>query len=101
MGGAINWVSFEQQVAEKCLESSRRALAQAQAAEFDKTYMGMQIVAHQKMLEINEIFLKYVSADKRPMLEEGIEMATSHLREAKDIMDRIKDQPDSSVAPRR
>lgn len=97
-GGALNWVSIHQQLADQCLSSAKRELNSKEGAEFDKCYMGMQIVAHQKMIDMDTVFLKIAAADGRDTLSECMKTATEHLREAKDIMENIKDKPSTRTA---
>lgn len=99
-GSSLNWVAIHQQLAEQCLASAKRELNSKEGAEFDKCYMGMQVVAHQKMIDMDNVFLNYVSADSRDTVAECMKTAQEHLREAKEIMNDIKDKPSTRTATR-
>jgi predicted outer membrane protein len=87
--GNLNWVAIHQQIAAKCLASAKRELGSKEGAEFDKCFMGMQLAAHQKVVDSDQVFVNYVSAENRDEIEKCMEMANSHLKEAKGIMEGL------------
>jgi len=93
--GSLNWMAIHQEIAARCLASAKRELASKEGAEFDHCYIGMQIVAHQKMIDSDQVFANYVSADQRDTLEECVKTAQEHLREAKEIMDSLAGKKDN------
>jgi predicted outer membrane protein len=92
----FNWVTIHRELADQCLESSKKELNDKQANEFDKCYMGMQVAAHMKMLDELKVLKNHVSSQFSQDLEQSIETTEHHLSEAKKIMEEIKDKPDSA-----
>lgn len=86
---ALNWVTIHQQMAARCLASAKRELASKEGAEFDRCYIGMQVFAHQKMIDSDQVFANYVSGEHRETVEECMKTAQEHLREAKSIMETL------------
>jgi predicted outer membrane protein len=95
---SVSWAAIHQQLADQCLATAKRELGALEGAEFDKAYMSMLIVAHQRMIDMDKVFMNYVSTDSREAMEECMKTATDHLREAKEIMEAIKDQPSTQTA---
>ena len=90
----FNWVTIHREIADECLQSSKQELNDKQANEFDKCYMGMQIAAHMKMVDELKVLKNHVSSQFSQDLEKTLETTEHHLKEAKKIMEEIKDQPD-------
>jgi len=88
----FNWVTVHKEVGEQCLESSKKELGRYEGADFDKAYMGHQIVAHMKMVDELKVFKNYATGQLQQDIEEGIDTAEHHLKEARKIMDDQKDK---------
>jgi predicted outer membrane protein len=69
----------------KCLESSTALLNEKQGADFDRCFMGMQVGAHVKAVDMLEVYRTYASESLRPTLEEGLKTVQMHLQHAKDL----------------
>lgn len=93
--GALNWVAIHQQMAARCLASAKRELASKEGAEFDHCYIGMQIFAHQKMIDSDQVFASYVSGEHRETMETCMKTAQEHLREAKSLMETLAGKTDN------
>lgn len=89
-GSSLNWVAIHQQIAERCLAHAKQELTQKEGAEFDKCFIGMQIMAHQKMIDADTVFANYVSAEAKEKIDECKKVATDHLRAAKEIMEKLE-----------
>jgi predicted outer membrane protein len=90
----FNWVTIHREIADECLQSSKQELNDKQANEFDKCYMGMQVAAHMKMVDELKVLKNHVSSQFSQDLEQSLEKTEHHLKEARKIMEEIKDQPD-------
>jgi hypothetical protein len=93
--GALNWFLIQKQIGQQGLQRARRELAAKEEAEFDQAFMAMQIAAHQRMLDSDQVYKGYASSDRRSMIDESAQMENDHLLEATEIMERIKARPPS------
>jgi predicted outer membrane protein len=94
--GGLNPLTLKQEIAAQCLQSARRELDQKQGAEFDKTYIGMQIGAHMMMADMLQVFQNHASPEFRKTLASQQKTVQSHLDHAKQIMKSL----DSKTASR-
>ena len=101
-GGAhgVDWVSIHKQIGEQCLQSTKQEFERHQGADFDKAYMGQQIVAHMKTLDELKVLRNHATGELRTEIEKSIEMATRHLEEARKIMEQQKDRPSERISGR-
>lgn len=101
-GGAhgVNWVSIHKQIGEQCLQSTKQEFERHQGADFDKAYMGQQIVAHMKALDELKVLREHATGELRTEIEKATEMATRHLEEARKIMEQQKDRPSERISGR-
>ena len=61
--------------------------------EFDKCFMGMAIGGHHQTVVADKVFLQYASPQFRGDLEECLQKSTTHLNEAKQIMEKLAGSP--------
>jgi predicted outer membrane protein len=85
IAGGIDHERLIRDLGRKCQESSTKMLQEKQGAEFDKCYMGMQLGAHMKAVDMLEVFRNYASPSLRPAIEEALPTVQMHLQHAKDI----------------
>ena len=85
----LNWVAIHQQMAEQCLSMSKQELGKKEGAEFDKCFIGMAIGGHQQAVVADKVFENYASPQFRSELEQCQNTATTHLNEAKQIMEKL------------
>jgi predicted outer membrane protein len=88
--GSLNWVSVHQEIADQCLASAKKEFSQKEGEEFDKCFIGMAIGGHQHAVDADHVFMKHASPQFRTEIEEGLQMATNHLNQAKDIMQKLE-----------
>lgn len=88
-GKALNWVAMHQEMTQRCLAAAKKELGEKDGAEFDKCFMAMQIVGHQKTIIADEVFVNYVSSENRELIEKCRETATAHLQAAKAICNEL------------
>jgi len=89
---AFNWVTVHKEIGDQCLQSAKKELGGKEGQEFDQCYMGMQIVAHMGMIDKLKVFKNYATGELQQDIEESIDTAEHHLKEAKKIMDELKDK---------
>ena len=87
-----------QDLQRRCQTSMRDMLTSKDGAEFDKAYIGSQVMAHQAMLDKLKTYEQYVSADAQQVLNEGEAVTKDHLQKAKQIMDRLAQDQRSASA---
>jgi predicted outer membrane protein len=95
VGGAqagLDWNHVHMQLADQCLASAKEELGKKDSDEVDHCYMGQQIMAHMKAIDDFKVMRNYASAELRKDIDEAIEMAQDHLKEAKKIMEEQKDR---------
>ena len=97
-GGSLNWVNILQQVGKECLASTKQELNSKSGTEFDQCFIGQQIGAHMKVVDELKVLKQHASAELREKLEKELQMATSHLKEAKKIAEQMKDRPSERVS---
>ena len=85
-GGPHAMVALERQAAQNRLQLTASELGQKQGAEFDKAYIGQQCVAHIDMLAKLKASEQFASANLKPVIQEGAQMAQQHLTKCKEIM---------------
>lgn len=74
------------------MQSTREMLSEKQGSEFDKAYIGQQIMMHQSMLDKLQVFSQHVDPSLQPVLQQGQQTVQQHMEEAKQIMDQLKQQ---------
>lgn len=94
----VDWVSIHRQIADQCLASTKAEFQKKEGAEFDRCYMGQQIMAHMKTLDELKVLRNYASAELRKDIDETTQMATHHLAEAKKIAESLKGETGERVS---
>jgi predicted outer membrane protein len=80
---------IKQEIAKQCLETSKKELGEKSGADFDKCYMGQQIMAHLGMADTLKVVKNYASPELKQLLEDGEKAVQGHLAHAKVIMKQI------------
>lgn len=88
--GALPQILSE--VHQQNLQSTRQMLSEKDGTEFDKAYIGNQIMMHQHMLNKLQVFSRYVDQDAQQVLQQGQQTVREHLEEARKIMDNLDRQ---------
>jgi hypothetical protein len=93
-------LQLHHEVAEKCLESARQE-AQKLGAEFDKHFLGAQIVAHKGMLDKLQVFGQHVSPQTQQLLTQAQETTRKHLEHAKQLHEQLSKEGGAAGARER
>lgn len=88
----VNWMAFHRDLADQCLNSTKEMLSEHKGIDFDKAYLGHQIVAHQEMIDKLTVAQKQVSTELQQDLQQQLTSAKQHLELAKKIMHDTKDE---------
>jgi len=80
---------FAREVKQTCLNLTQQDLSRKQGAEFDKCYIGQQIVAHTQMLAELQTAQRHVSGQMQSLIQQGTQMTEHHLAQAKSIMQQL------------
>jgi len=99
-GGNLDWVSIKHQIGEQCLASVKKELGSKQGGDFDKCFMGQQIGAHMKVIDELKVLRNYASSDLQQKLDKELQTAEQHLQLAKQIEQKLKDNPSERVTRR-
>ena len=99
-GGQLDWVSIHKEIGQKCLESIKKELSQASSNEVDHCYMGEQLAAHMGMKDKLTVFKQHASPQLAQQIDKSLQVVDSHLKEAKQIMEQLKDHPSERVSRR-
>jgi predicted outer membrane protein len=84
--GGLNLVRLKQQLGQQCLASAQHELEQKEGEEFDKCYIGMQIVMHMQMLDTLKVFSRYASPQLDQIIEQAEDTTQDHLDHAKELI---------------
>lgn len=94
-------LQMKAEIARRCGELTQRELAAKQGAEFDKAYIGQQIVSHIDMLATLQTVQQHASSELQPMIQKGIQTTEQHLSQAKQIMQQLDGRTGGAESPSR
>ncbi|MEX2175334.1 MAG: DUF4142 domain-containing protein [Pirellulaceae bacterium] len=89
-GGELNWVNIHQEIAQKCLASTKKALSQKEGQEFDQCYLSAALMSHQQAIDTTQVLQQHASSQLKSDLQQGIQMSTAHLEQGKQIMEKLE-----------
>jgi predicted outer membrane protein len=82
-------LQFCQDVAEECLNSARKEAQQQSADEFDKHFVGGQIIAHKGMLDKLRVAEKNASPQVAQLLKDAQGTTKQHLEHAEQLIEEL------------
>jgi len=91
MNSGLNWPQLKQELSKQCISSAKEELDEKDGSDVDKCFIGMQIAAHQHMLDELQVLRRHASRDLRAVLYEGISTTEEHLDKAKELMKEMTD----------
>lgn len=95
-GMPLDTANLVRELGRKCLESAKQALSEKQGSDFDKCYMHMQVMAHQKVADSIEVFGNHASPKLKATLDEGEKTVKTHLEYAKQICKKIDGEKETA-----
>jgi predicted outer membrane protein len=99
-GGSLDWVSIHNEIGQQCLESAKKELSQKSGNEIDHCFMGEQLAAHMAVKDKLTVLKQHASPQLAQQIDKSLEVVDSHLKEAKQIMEQLKDHPSERVSRR-
>jgi predicted outer membrane protein len=99
-GGQPNWVAIHNELAQQCLETVKKELSQKQGSELDQCYMTQQAMAHVEMKDALTVLKNHASPQLAQQIDKSLEGVEGHLKEAKQILEQMKDRPSERVSRR-
>ena len=92
-GGANAGVALHEQIKQACTQAFIQELQSKNGAEFDKCYMGQQILAHQDTLATLKVISQQASSPELKQTLQGAQQSTQqHLQKAKDVMKQLENE---------
>ncbi|HUE71029.1 MAG TPA: DUF4142 domain-containing protein [Pirellulaceae bacterium] len=88
--GQLDWISIHQQIADKCLSTLKKEFGEIRGPDFDKAYMAHEVMVHLKTIDELTVLKNHASPTLRSEIDKSLQMAQSHLREAKQIKEQLK-----------
>jgi predicted outer membrane protein len=89
-------IQIKQEIADQCLASTQRDLNEKQGKEFDKCYVGLQVVAHMEMVDTLTVFSRHASGELQQLVNEGRQTAQQHLDHVKHLAQQVDASGDGS-----
>lgn len=86
----FNHLALVRELGQQCLQSAQKELQGKSGAEFDRCYMGMQIMQHSQVLDKLQVFSRHASSPLQQTLQAGEQTVKSHLEKAKSIAKQMQ-----------
>jgi len=89
--GGHPMLQLKQEVAEQCVQTARKELSQKeQGQKFDRTFVRMQLSAHQQLHDEVTVFRRHASSELRGVLDEAQPQIERHIAQLKEIMQELE-----------
>lgn len=83
-------VQILEEVSLKQVGTIQKGLEDKQGEEFDRTFMGLQLLGHMAMVDMLEVTKEHASGELQQTLEEAHKTTKQHLQEAEDVHQQVK-----------
>lgn len=90
--GRIDLARVKQEIAKQCLETAKKELDEKSGADFDKCYVGHQIMMHHQVADTLKVMKNYASPELRKVIEDGQGAVQGHLDQAKHLMKQLENK---------
>lgn len=90
--GQLDAVQLHRELAQSCLQETKRMLGEKSQAEFDKCYIGSQVGAHLGMLAALQVFERHASGGLAQQIEQAIATTREHLQHAEKLAATLDQQ---------
>jgi predicted outer membrane protein len=90
--GGVDWVAIHREVANECVESSKKELSRYDGNEFDKAFLGHQTGGHLASIANLKVLKRHASSELGSEIDGAIEGAESHLKKLRELMEEKKDE---------
>jgi hypothetical protein len=88
----LDFFHVQRQIGAQSLADTTKQWDTMKSADADIAYVGQQIVMHQMYIETSQVLRQYASLRLKSLIDQGIQVAQSHLSEAKDLMKELTDR---------
>lgn len=99
MAGALDLLRLKEQCGQNKLALIQRELERHQGADFDRAYVGQQIMAHTEMLADLQAARTHATGGLQQAIDEGIETTQKHLDHARQLMQQLTAAPAAQPQP--
>lgn len=83
-------LQIHKQAAKQCLQRTKQMLNEKQGAEFDKCYIGQQVVMHTQMASKLEAMQNHGSPEFQQVIRQGLQKTEEHLKQAETIAQNLE-----------
>lgn len=91
-GGAANTIDFlqmHQELSEQCLKDSKEMLGKQTGAEFDKSFVGLQIAKHAMMHSSLTVLQRHATGELQGLIQEELATIDEHAKIATRLMEQL------------
>jgi predicted outer membrane protein len=88
-GRPFHFLEVQREIAERCVAAADKELGEKKGSHRDEAFIGMQIAAHQGMIDTAEVLREYASPELRSVIDKSIESAQSHMDHAKKLIHNL------------
>ena len=96
----FSWVTIHQELANQCLKTVKDELGKKEGDDFDRCFIGQQIGAHLMAIDELKVFKNHASPQLQQDIEEAIDTAEGHLKDARKIMEQLEGSKKSRSSDR-
>lgn len=98
-GGGQFFLTLKRELAEQCVQSAQKELGAKKGEEFDRCYIGSQIMAHQHMLDALTVFEKHAQGEElKSAIAQAKPNVQAHLDEAKALAKKLEGEASGEKA---
>jgi predicted outer membrane protein len=97
-GRDINMMSVERELASLCLKTVKEKLNEKSGAEFDKCFIGTQVIMHTAMKNKLTVYKRHASTELAALLGDGLKTTEHHLAKAEALMKDLDGHSSSTAA---
>lgn len=90
----LNLNQIHEELAQQCLSDAKAKLTKEDGSDFDKCFVGMQIVAHAGMISKLTVFERHATDELKQVISEGKESAQKHMDQAEELMEKLSNDSD-------
>lgn len=89
-GQGIDLIQLQREIALQCLSDTKKALSEKEGDEFDRCFVGGQIVKHAAMHSKLTVLQKHASGELAQLFKDATETVKSHQEEAEKLIEQIE-----------
>jgi predicted outer membrane protein len=96
-GRQIDAINLFREMAIECVSSAKQALSEKEGDEFDKCFVGAQILLHAQMQDKLTVFQRHASSELSQAFSDASETVDQHMDHAKAIMEKWEGRSKSTA----